>query len=70
MVEVHDQFGKLYNTKKQIRFKKTVLRSELCDYNDADIVVKGTITVTDPTDANYKKELAFKNNASFISYIS
>ena len=42
-----------------------MLQSELCDYSDAYIVVEGTITVTDPNDANYKKELAFKNNAPF-----
>ena len=47
-----------------------MLRSDLCDYSDAYIVVKGTITVEDPNDANYNKKLAFKNNAPFISCIS
>ena len=47
-----------------------MLRSDLCDYSDAYIVVKGDITVTNPTkDANDKK-LAFENNAPFISCIS
>ena len=46
-----------------------MLQSDLCDYSDAYIVVKGTITVTDPNDANYDKKLAFKNNAPFISSI-
>ena len=31
------------------------------------IVADGTITVTDPNDANCKKKLVFKNNAPFIS---
>ena len=44
-----------------------MLRSDLCD---AYIVVKGTITVADPNDANYSKKLAFKNNAPFTSCIS
>ena len=64
-----------YNTNKQIRFKKPMLRSDLCDYSDAYILVKGKITVTKGVnnDANndaYDKKLAFKNNASFISCIS
>ena len=35
-----------YNENKSIRFKKPMLRSNLCDYSDAYILVKGTITVT------------------------
>ena len=47
-----------------------MLQSNLCDYSDAYIVVKGTITVTDLDFAAYDKELAFKNNAPFISCIT
>ena len=47
-----------------------MLESDVCDYSDPYIVVEGTVTATDPNDANYKKELAFKNNAPFISCIS
>ena len=47
-----------------------MLRSDLCYYSDAYIVVKGRITVTDPNNANYDKKLAFKNNAPFTSCIS
>ena len=35
-----------YNENKSIRFKTPMLRSNLCDYSDAYILVKGTITVT------------------------
>ena len=45
-VEVHDQSGSAddrYKPNKQIRFKKSILRSDLCDYSDAYIVVKGDI---------------------------
>ena len=37
-----------YNENKSIRFKTSMLRSSLCDYSDAYILVKGTITVTAP----------------------
>ena len=47
-----------------------MLQSDLCDYSDAYIVVKGTVTVTDLNDDAYDKKLAFKNNAQFISCIS
>ena len=46
-----------------------MLRSDLCDYSDAYIVVKGDITVTDPNNNAYDKKLAFENNAPFISCI-
>ena len=47
-----------------------MLRSDLCDYSDAYIVVKGTITVTNPNSVFYDKKLAFKKNAPFTSCIS
>ena len=59
-----------YRPGKQIKFKISMLRSDLCDYIDAYITVEGTITFADPNDANYKKRLAFKNNAPFIFCIS
>ena len=34
-----------YSASKNIRFKTSKLRSNLCDYNDSYIAVKGTITV-------------------------
>ena len=40
----------MYNTNKQLRFKKPMLQSDLCDYCDAYIVVKGTITVKEAKD--------------------
>ena len=46
-VEVHDQSGNdRYNPSKQVRFKTSMLRSDLCDFSDVYIVVKGTITLT------------------------
>ena len=48
-VEVHDQSSSAeekYKPSKQIRFKTSMLRSDLCDFSDAYIVVKGDITLT------------------------
>ena len=70
MEKIHDQSGETYNTNKQIRFKTSMLRSNLCDYSDAHIVVKGKITVTNPNHNAYDKKLALKNNALFLSCIS
>ena len=72
-VDVNDQTGSAenrYKSSKQIRFKKSMLQSDLCDFSDAYIIVKGTITVTDPNNNAYDTKLAFKDNAPFISCIS
>ena len=39
-VEIKDESREKYNDEKQIRFKTTMLKSSLCDYNDAYILVK------------------------------
>ena len=67
-----------YNENKSIRFKTPMLRSNLCDYSDAYILVKGTITVTAPgvnNNANNIRDkknrpLILKNNAPFVSCIT
>ena len=72
-IEFHDQSGTTedrYKKSKQIRFKTSMLRSNLCDFNNVYIVGKGTITVTNPDKNVYDKELAFKNNVPFVSCIS
>ena len=66
-VEIYDESGGTYNVNKEIRFKIPILRSDLCDYNDAYIVVTGRITVTNPNNNAYDKKLALKNNESFLS---
>ena len=47
-----------------------MLKSDLCDFNDAYIVVKGETTVTNPNHVKRNKAVAFKNNAPFINSIS
>ena len=42
----------MYNENKSIRFKTPMLRSDLCDYVDAYILVSGAITVTANGDNN------------------
>ena len=69
-IEVFDQSGGTYNTNKEIRFKTSMLRSDLCDYSDVYIVVNGKITVTNPNNNAYDKKLALKKNAPFLSCIS
>ena len=69
-IDVYDQSEKNYNVNKEITIKTPMLRSNLCAYSDAYIVVKGTITVTDPDNAKRNKSVAFKNNAPFINCIS
>ena len=44
-VGINDDSGGTCNANKQIKFKTTMLKSSLCDYSDAYILVKGTITV-------------------------
>ena len=41
-----NQSGETYNTNKQIRFKTSMLRPDLCDFSDAYVVVKGIVTVS------------------------
>ena len=76
-IEVHDQSGSAedrYKPSKQIRFKTSMLRSDLCDYSDAYIVVKGDITLTKTNGRGIidirNRFLAFKNNAPFTNCIS
>ena len=60
-----------YNENKSIRFKTPMLRSDLCDYADAYILVNSTITVAgnQPRDRQ-NRPLILKNNAPFVSCIT
>ena len=72
-VEINDESRGTYNVNSQIKCKTTMLKSSLCDYSDAYIFVKGTITITgagarqaDERD----KGVVFKNCAPFTNCIS
>ena len=60
-----------FNENKSIRFKTPMLRSNLCDYSDAYVLVNGTITVTGnhPRDRQ-NRPMILKNNSPFISSIT
>ena len=69
-IEVYDQSEKNYSVNKEIRIKTSMLRSDLCDFSDAYIVVKGDITLEGNSSANKRnKNIEFKNNAPFINCI-
>ena len=65
-----------YNENKSIRFKKPMLRSSLCDYSDAYILVPITVTAPGANNgANNIRDkknrlLILKNNAPFVSCIT
>ena len=60
-----------YNKNKSIRFKTPMLRSNLCDYSDAYILVKGTITAAGNNLRDRQdRSLILKNNAPFVSCIT
>ena len=76
-VEINDESRGAYNVNSQIKFKTTMLKSSLCDYSDAYILIKGTITINragadvaarhaDERD----KGVAFKTCDPFINCIS
>ena len=44
-IEVYNQSEGNYYVNKEIRIKTSMLRSDLCGFSDAYIVVKGDITV-------------------------
>ena len=63
-----------YKPSKQIGFKTSLLRSDLCDFSDAYNVVKGIITLTKDADREFidvrNRSVAFKNSAPFTNCIS
>ena len=74
-VEINDEARGTYTHNKQIKFKTSMIRSSLCDYSDAYILVKGNITVNNTATAgaaanNTNKKLIFKNCAPFTNCIS
>ena len=74
-VEINDDIRGAYSPNKQIRFKTAMLRSSLCDYSDAYILVKGNISVNNTASAdvdanNTNKKVIFKKCALFTDCIS
>ena len=69
-INVNGLSGSKYSVSKNIKFKTSVLRSDLCDSSDLYIVVKGKITVKTTDIANRRnKKVTFKNSAPVRSCI-
>ena len=74
-VEINDESRGAYNVNSQIKLKTTMLKSSLCDYSDAYILVKGTISVNNTAAQgvaanNTNKKVIFKNCTPFTNCIS
>ena len=74
-VEINDESRGVYHVNSQIKFKTTMLKSSLCDYSDAYILVKGTISANHTAARgaaanNTNKKVIFKNCAPFTNCIS
>ena len=71
-VEINDESRVTCNTNSQIKFKTSMLRSSLCDYSDAHILVRGTITEAEVAvgGGNNNIQEVFKNCAPFTNYIN
>ena len=76
-VEINDESRGAYNVNSQIKFKTTMLKSSLCEYSDAYILVKGKITIAGagadavPRQADESDKIViFKNCAPFTNCIS
>ena len=74
-VEINDESRRAYSVNREINFKTSMLRSSLCDYSDAYILVKGNASVNNTTAAlaapnNRNKKVIFKNCALFTDCIS
>ena len=70
-VEINDESRGTYNVNSQIKFKTAMLKSSLCDYSDAYILVKGTITINGRgADAAASQADERNNCAPFINCIS
>ena len=75
-VEINDESRGTY-TSNDIKFRTAMLRSNLCDYADAYILVKRAITITGARNDDAAKRaderdkgVTFKNCAPFTKYIS
>ena len=73
-VEVNDKSRGTYNVNSQIKFKTSMLRSRLCDYSNAYILVSATITVPNTAApeavAKNKKNIITKNCTPFTNCLS
>ena len=65
-IEINDQSRGVYNTNSKIRFTNTMLKSILCDYSDAYMLVKGTTDAAARQASERNKGVIFKKCAPLI----
>ena len=75
IVEINDDSRGVYSTNSQIKFKNQMLRSSLCDFSNAYILVKGTVKVPNMATVgiaryNKSKKLISKICSSFTDFIT
>ena len=70
-IEIFDQSNGTYNPDEDIRFKTPQTRDDLCDFNDAYIVVTGKAIAANPgnDNAEYDRKISLKNSALFFNCI-
>ena len=68
-IEINDESRETY-TSNDIKFKITMLRSNLCDYADAYILLKGTIKMTGAGDDDAAKRLDERNKGAIFKNCS
>ena len=74
-VEINDESLEKYTANGNIEFKTSMIRSSLCDYSDAQIHVKATITVQNTAGQgtavdNTNKKVIFKNCPPYTNCVS
>ena len=72
-VEINNDARGTHNKDNQIKFKTSLLKSSLCDYSDAYILVKRTISIEPEAEDNLNnadKKVAFKSCAPFTDCAS
>ena len=70
--EINDDAPGMYNINSQVKFKNQIVKSSVCDYSDAYILVKGTISTApvsppaaDPCEINN----TYIDNAKYINVV-
>ena len=73
--EINDESRGTNDANSEIKFKATMLKSSFCDYSDAYIHVKRTVTANNTAAAdadanNTNEKVIFNNCAPFTRYIN
>ena len=72
-VEINDDTRGTYKTNSQIKFETSLPKSSLCDYSDAYMLFKETISIAEQAEDNSNnnnKEVVFKDCAPFTNCVS